>query len=131
MGVLFSAHILIFVPHPDKTWDLYGPFSCKVSSDFVDSVKLPITTVTLADLHHFASAQDLTHWLTWNTQHDVGTILPTYKEKRHSELNVKGSLDLFYLNKEMEKREKLPSYFAVHEHLTRDAPCSTKILTEL
>lgn len=37
MGMLFSAHILIFIPHPDKTWDLYRPFSWKVSSDFMDT----------------------------------------------------------------------------------------------
>lgn len=37
MSVLFSAHILIFSPHPDKIWDLYNLFSWKVSSDFVDT----------------------------------------------------------------------------------------------
>lgn len=36
MSVLFSAHILIFSPHPDKIWDLYRLFSWKVSSDFKD-----------------------------------------------------------------------------------------------
>lgn len=37
MGVLVFAHILVFVPHPDNIWDLYRPFSSKVSSDFVDT----------------------------------------------------------------------------------------------